>query len=67
MSTRPIAFINARLVDPASGYDGPGALMASDGRIVEVTHGDGPAFLSPDVRRIDCKGAMLCAVPCSRR
>ena len=59
MTTRPIAFINARLVDPASGYDGPGALMASDGRIVEVTHGDGPAFLSPDVRRIDCQGAML--------
>ena len=35
MSSRPIAFINARLVDPASGYDGPGALMASDGCIVE--------------------------------
>jgi dihydroorotase len=59
MSGQPIAFINARLVDPASGYDGPGALMASGGRIVEVTHGDGPAFLSPDVRRIDCNGAML--------
>jgi len=59
MTSRPIAFINARLVDPASGYDGPGALMASGGRIVEVTRGDGPAFLSPDVRRVDCNGAML--------
>src|SRR5262249_48064062 len=59
MITRPIAFINARLVDPASGYDGPGALMASDGRIVEGTHGQGPAFLPPDLRRVDCQGAML--------
>jgi dihydroorotase len=59
MTERPIAFINARLVDPASGYDGPGALMASGGKIAEVTHGAGPAFLSPDIRVVDCGGAML--------
>ena len=30
-SAQPIAFLNARLVDPASGYDGPGALTTSGG------------------------------------
>ena len=28
MTQRPTAFVNARLVDPASGWDGPGALLA---------------------------------------
>jgi dihydroorotase len=59
MAARPIAFINARLVDPDSSYDGPGALLASGGKIAEVTHGAGPAFLSPDIRVVDCAGAML--------
>ena len=59
MPTRPIAFLNARLVDPASGYDGPGALMTSQGLIAEVTHEVGFADLSPDIRRVDCNGAML--------
>ena len=59
MPARPIAFINARLVDPASGYDGPGALISSGGRIAEVTHETGFADLSPDIRRVDCNGAML--------
>jgi dihydroorotase len=56
---RPIAFVNARLVDPASGYDGPGALIAENGVIAEATREVGFADLSPDIRRIDCNGAML--------
>ena len=36
MATRPLAFINARLVDPESGYDGPGALIAENGVIGAV-------------------------------
>ena len=59
MSSQPIAFINARLIDPASGYDGPGALIAEHGVIAAVTHEVGIADLSPDVRRIDCNAAML--------
>jgi len=59
MTGRPIAFINARLVDPASNYDGPGALIAENGVIAEATHEVGFADLSPDIRRIDCNGAML--------
>jgi len=36
MTQRPTAFLNARLVDPASGWDGDGALLIRDGRIAEV-------------------------------
>ena len=59
MTGRPIAFVNARLVDPASGYDGPGALIAENGLIAEATHEVGFTDLSPDIRQIDCNGAML--------
>ena len=30
MSAQPTAFINARIVDPASNWDGPGALLVRD-------------------------------------
>jgi dihydroorotase len=60
MTARPIAFTNARLVDPESGYDGPGALIASGGRIGEVTHAAGFADLSPDIRVVDAASALLC-------
>ncbi len=56
---RPIAFVNARLVDPASGYDGPGALVVRDGLIAEVLHGAAPGNLSEEVEVIDARGAML--------
>jgi len=59
MASRPIAFLNARLVDPETGYDGPGALISEHGKIAEVTHEVGFADLSPDFRRIDCNGMML--------
>ncbi|HEX4179456.1 MAG TPA: dihydroorotase [Caulobacteraceae bacterium] len=57
--TRPIAFINARLVDPASGHDGSGALRVADGRIDEVIQGASPEAPSADHEVIDCAGAML--------
>jgi len=59
VASRPIAFVNARLVDPESGYDGPGALIAENGVIGAVSREVGFADLSPDIRRIDCNGAML--------
>ncbi|MGH6957150.1 MAG: dihydroorotase, partial [Caulobacteraceae bacterium] len=58
-AARPIAFVNARLVDPESGYEGPGALIARGGRIADVTRSAGFSDLSPDVRVVDCAGAML--------
>jgi dihydroorotase len=59
MTGRPTAFINARLVDPATAYDGPGALITRDGRIAEVIHDKVFTGLSPDVRVVDCGGHML--------
>jgi dihydroorotase-like cyclic amidohydrolase len=38
---RPLALLNARIVDPASGLDARGALFVRDGRIEAiVTDGD---------------------------
>jgi len=59
MAPRPLAFVNARLVDPESRYDGPGALIAENGVIAAVTREVGFADLSPDIKTIDCNGAML--------
>jgi len=56
----PIAFFNARLVDPATGYDGPGALLVENGHIAAVSHEVGFNDLSPEIRVVDCNGAMLC-------
>ena len=57
--TRPLAFVNARLVDPASGYDGPGALIVTEGVIADVAHAPGFGSLSADVEVIDAQGALL--------
>ncbi|MDP3658559.1 dihydroorotase [Phenylobacterium sp.] len=59
MSARPIALTNVRLVDPASGWDGPGALIVRDGVIAEVFQGSDPGALSGDLQVIDGVGAML--------
>jgi dihydroorotase len=55
------AYVNARLLDPASGLDAPGALLAEDGRIADL----GPHLFKEGVpegvQRVDCAGA--CLVP----
>lgn len=56
---RPIAFTNVRLVDPASGYDGPGALIVTEGVIADVAKGGDLGSLSKDIEVIDGRGAML--------
>lgn len=56
---RPIAFANVRLVDPASGYDGPGGLIVTEGVIANVIMGGQLGSLSPDVEVVDGRGAML--------
>ncbi len=57
--SRPAAYVNARLVDPASGYDGPGAVIVTDGVIADVAYAPGFGALSPDVEVVDAGGAML--------
>jgi len=59
MSSRGLAFINARLIDPASGYDGPGCLIARDGRIEAIEHQPSFSTRLEDARVIDCEGATL--------
>ncbi|HRO33573.1 MAG TPA: dihydroorotase [Brevundimonas sp.] len=53
------AIINARLLDPASDYDGPGSVLIEDGRIVDVTRGGGGA--PSGVETLDADG--LCLAP----
>ena len=48
----PIAFTNVRLVDPASGYDGPGGVVVTDGVIADVSHGP-LSGLASDISVID--------------
>ncbi len=53
------AFVNARLLDPATGLDAPGALLIEEGRIRDLGprlfHDGAPA----DARLIDCEGRVL--------
>ncbi|ESQ74632.1 dihydroorotase [Asticcacaulis sp. AC402] len=51
-----IAFVNARLVDPASNYDGPGSVIIADGVITDVIHGEQPPAGQVGMRVIDCVG-----------
>jgi dihydroorotase len=48
-------FVNARLLDPASGLDAPGALLVEGGRIAALN----PAVPPESAERIDCAGACL--------
>ena len=57
--SRPLALINARLVDPASGYDGPGAVRIAGGLIEDLIRGAAPENPSADIEIVDCAGAML--------
>ena len=59
MTDRPIAFVNARMVDPERRYDGPGALVVRHGEIADVAHRAAIDGLSDDLRVVDCAGAML--------
>jgi dihydroorotase len=56
---QPIAFINARLLDPEARYDGPGSLVVQGGVIADVVKKPSLGQLSDDLRVIDCNGALL--------
>jgi len=56
---RPQAFVNVRIVDPASGWDGPGAVLVREGRIAETARGVSLGALSDDVEVVDGAGALL--------
>ncbi len=53
------AFLNARLIDPASGRDQLGGLLVKDGMIADV--GEHLRRNAPEKTRVvDCKGHVLC-------
>ena len=57
--SRPVAYLNARLVDPASGYDGPGAVIVTEGVIADMAHAPDFGSLSGDIEVVDAGGALL--------
>jgi len=59
MASRSLAILNARLVDPASGQDAPGALLVKNGKIADVVFGGELGGLSEDIETLDARGAML--------
>lgn len=61
MTTPRVAYLNARLLDPASGLDTPGALLIEDGKIADFgadLFKDGAPSVS---QVVDCEG--LCLAP----
>ena len=54
-----LAIVNARLLDPACDYDGPGAVLIEEGRIVDVARGASHAFMDAEI--LDADG--LCLSP----
>jgi len=56
---RPVVFLGARLLDPASGLDAAGGLLVVDGRIAGLGPGVGSGGLPEDAERIDCGGHCL--------
>lgn len=58
--SQAIALVNARLIDPATDYDGPGSLIITEGVIAEVLHTPHLPSGSPDMKVIDCDGKVVC-------
>jgi dihydroorotase len=56
---RPLALVNARLLDPATGLDEVGGLLIEDGGIAEFGPQIGAEGLGERFERVDCKGRCL--------
>ncbi len=57
---RQIAYINARLVDPATGLDAPGALVTFGDEIQAVGPDLFPGGVPENFDIVDCQGHVLC-------
>ena len=60
MSGRRVAYLNVRLLDPASGLDAPGGLLVDDGVIADLGPELTGAGLADDIEPVDCGGRVLC-------
>jgi len=59
MASPPVAFVNARVIDPDSGYDGPGCVVVAEGVIADVQRTPHLDAGSSEMRVVDCDGAVL--------
>lgn len=57
--TRRVALLNARLLDPDSGLDRPGGLVAENGRIADLGPHVTLDSLAPEIERVDLGGQCL--------
>ncbi len=53
------AFVDARLIDPASGLDAPGGVLVENGRISEVAPGLFADGAPKDAEVVECRGRVL--------
>lgn len=56
-----VAYVNARLIDPASGLDAPGALLTEGEAIADLGPGLFRDGVPEGIERVDCRG--LCLAP----
>ena len=56
--TRPLVLANARVIDPATNRDTPGAVLVENGRIAGITNG-APQGVPDGAERIDVHGMIL--------
>ena len=54
-----IAYVNARLIDPATALDQPGALLCINGRIADVGPGLFAEGVPDEITTVDCHGQCL--------
>lgn len=61
--TKPgrIAYVNARILDPASDFDGPAQLLTSGQEILDIGPNLFDGKMPPDVQVVDCDG--MCLAP----
>ncbi|GLS42527.1 dihydroorotase [Methylobacterium brachythecii] len=58
MAQRPALLTSARLLDPATGREGPGSVLVVDGRIADVAWGSTPG-VPEECERIECGHSVL--------
>ncbi len=56
----PVAFVNARLIDPESGAETRGGVLVEDGRIKDFGAGVTGGALPAEVALIECGGDVVC-------
>jgi dihydroorotase len=54
-----VAYVNARLIDPASGLDAQGALLTEGERIADLGPGLFKSGVPEGIETVDCKGLVL--------